>query len=354
MKNIYIMHQYYEKSHFKAIYAAGQHNGYTVKRYIILNRRAFVKQVVKSIVKEKNIKEALSIIKDRFLGIYELRTIKEKQNLIVGVAPYDQLLFKYSNIIKKHHSIYFTSSTIWKTPNEFERGKIENKNSFIQILKENFNSLACVSFETQKQIGELFIKTQVVGHSIEVNKYKKKIKKNDVTKFLYLGQINTRKNIPLVIEWIKNDSNIFQFDFIGPLIKNESDVSKKLLELERQDKRIKYLGRYSKSRIMSELSNYDFLVLPSLEEKFGIVLIEALSAGVPCIISNTFGPTEIIENEKNGIIFDLKITEDFKKKMLQALEMDYETYKKMMFFAKERSNDFDVNVAFKKWMKLFI
>lgn len=353
MKNIYIMHQYYEKSHFKSLYEAGANKECVIKRFIILDNKAFIKQIANSLFKKKDMKEALSIIKDRIYGIYELK-IKKNQNLIVGLAPYDRLLFKYSKIIRSHHSIYFTSSTIWDSPNEFERGKIEDKSSFINSLKKDFNALACVSAETQKQVGKYFANSQVVGHSVQVKKYKKKLNKNEVVSFLFMGHINHRKNIPLLIQWIEENPKRFRFDFIGPLSKKESSISRKLLDLEKQDERVNYLGVYSKNQIMSEMKNYDFFVLPSLEEKFGIVLIEALSANVPCIVSNTFGPSEIIENRKNGLIFDLKKSNDFTSKMTEALDMDIETYNRMMFNAGNRALDFDVNNIFDKWKKILI
>ena len=351
MSNIYIMHQYYEKNHFKALYESEEKNGYKVKRFIILDNKAFIRKILGTVIKKKNVKEAFKIAKDRFLGIYELRTTNN-QNLIVGLAPYDQLLFKYSKIISKHHSVYFSSSTIWDSSHKFERGSFDNKELFINILKNNFKAVACVSKETQSQIGKYFDKSQVVGHSVDVKKYKKKQSKNKKINFLFIGQINRRKNIPLIIEWIKENSNEFIFDFIGPIPKNNSDVYKELLELENHDNRVNYLGCYTKKQIMAEIGNYDFLVLPSLEEKFGIVLIEAFSANVPCIVSNTFGPSEIIEDGKSGIIFDLKNSRDFSIKMTEALEMSDVRYEMMMSNAGDRASDFDVNTVFEKWTKL--
>ncbi|BBM16975.1 hypothetical protein G15_0616 [Enterococcus avium] len=351
MGNIYIMHQYYEKSHFKALYEAEEKNGYNVKRFIILDNKTFVRKVFGAILKKKNPKEALKIAKDRFLGLHELRTTKN-QNLIVGLAPYDQLLFKYSKIIRNHHSVYFTSSTIWDSPPLFERGSFENKEHFIDILKNDFKAVACVSKETQSQIDKYFDKSQVVGHSVDVKKYKKKKNKNKKINFLFIGQINKRKNIPLITEWIKDNSNEFRFDFIGSMTKDDSSVYRKLLELEAHDNRVNYLGIYTKKQIMAEIGNYDFLVLPSLEEKFGIVLIEALSANVPCIVSNTFGPSEIIEDGKNGIIFDVNNSRDFSIKMTEAFEMSDDSYSMMMTNAGNRANDFDVNTVFEKWTKL--
>ena len=48
----------------------------------------------------------------------------------------------------------------------------------------------------------------------------------------------------------------------------------------------------------------DIFVLPSKREAFGLVLLEAMIAGLPIIASDTGGIPEIIENKKNGILVE--------------------------------------------------
>ncbi|MDX8381063.1 MAG: glycosyltransferase family 4 protein [Ghiorsea sp.] len=48
----------------------------------------------------------------------------------------------------------------------------------------------------------------------------------------------------------------------------------------------------------------DVLVLPTIEETFGLVLIEAMSVGVPVIGSNRGGVSEIIEDQVTGLLFE--------------------------------------------------
>ncbi len=48
----------------------------------------------------------------------------------------------------------------------------------------------------------------------------------------------------------------------------------------------------------------DIFVLPSHHEPFGIVLIEAMAAGLPCITTSTEGPCEIITQYQDAVMID--------------------------------------------------
>jgi glycosyltransferase involved in cell wall biosynthesis len=48
----------------------------------------------------------------------------------------------------------------------------------------------------------------------------------------------------------------------------------------------------------------DIFVLPSLHEPFGIVLIEAMGAGLPCVTTDTEGPCEIIRHQHDALLVE--------------------------------------------------
>ncbi len=50
------------------------------------------------------------------------------------------------------------------------------------------------------------------------------------------------------------------------------------------------------------MNAFDLSLLPSLGETFGLVVIEAMSAGIPVIGTDAGGVPEIIEHERNGIL----------------------------------------------------
>jgi glycosyltransferase involved in cell wall biosynthesis len=72
-----------------------------------------------------------------------------------------------------------------------------------------------------------------------------------------------------------------------------------------KNKNIQYFGSYKLDQIKDIFDGIDILIMPSKSiDTFGFTVLEAMSHGVPCIVTKNAGVSEIIFNNKNGIIFD--------------------------------------------------
>ena len=69
------------------------------------------------------------------------------------------------------------------------------------------------------------------------------------------------------------------------------------------DKNIEFL-EFQKN-IDDFFSSIDCLVMPSVEESFGMVALEAMSCKLPCIVSSVCGASEIISDKEDGFIFEM-------------------------------------------------
>lgn len=344
-KKIYIVHQYYAPDHFHALYCHCNEYGYNIEDYIVLSMKSIISLFLNDI-KAKRVRNSFSLFFHRCFMKFKLFWIKN-QIIIVGLAPFDYFMNFYQKTFKNNYSIYFSSSTNWNSE-LCERGKVKNKIKFMEILKNNFAAAACVSYETYIIVKEYVQKVEIVNHSIETRQYQVSLTRGNKgkTKYIFLGKFTRRKNIEIIFKWINNNKiDGWEIYFAG-----DGELLEDIYKVCESNNNVFYLGKLSKDKIKKTLCDYDFLILPSWEEPFGIVLIEALSAGLPCIVSNANGPTEIIENGYNGFVFELGKDETFYKLMNKTVNMD--NYMQLHQNAIISSKKYDSCNVIKQWLKI--
>ncbi|MDX8046139.1 N-acetyl-alpha-D-glucosaminyl L-malate synthase BshA [Gracilibacillus sp. S3-1-1] len=97
---------------------------------------------------------------------------------------------------------------------------------------------------------------------------------------------------------------------------------------------VHFLGK--QKNIPSLLSMADIKLLPSEKESFGLVLLEAMACGVPCIGSNIGGIPEVIEDGVTGYIEELGDVERFVARAIELLR-DTSKWQQFSIHAKERA-----------------
>lgn len=127
-----------------------------------------------------------------------------------------------------------------------------------------------------------------------------------------------RKGVDIFIELANDLKNVPNLKFLivgkGPL---ENELKQKVADLKLADQ-IRFLGHVED--ILSLMHGIDIFCLFSRKEPFGLVVIEALSQGVPVIASNIDGIREIFQEGQEGFLVDLKDRNLIKNKTLQLIE----------------------------------
>ena len=117
----------------------------------------------------------------------------------------------------------------------------------------------------------------------------------------------------------------------GPEKQNLLDQA---LKLDIQDK-ISFMGY--KENPIKYIKGFDLMVVPSLEEPFGIVILEAFYVGTPVIGSRVGGITEILRYDE--LLFNPEDTNDLELRLSEILK-DEKTYRNVSKLCKERSKFF--------------
>jgi len=66
--------------------------------------------------------------------------------------------------------------------------------------------------------------------------------------------------------------------------------------------RVRFLGFFSHDRLPAAMAHADVLVLPSVYEELGTVLLEAMYAGLPIVASKTGGIPDVVEDGVSGLL----------------------------------------------------
>ena len=96
-------------------------------------------------------------------------------------------------------------------------------------------------------------------------------------------------------------------------------------------------------------------IMPSLWEDPGFVLIEACYAGIPIISSDCMsGPKEILDNGKNGLIFQSNNGQNLVEKIKLFEKLSYKNLHSMKVNAKKKSKEFTIFYHFKNFERILV
>lgn len=124
--------------------------------------------------------------------------------------------------------------------------------------------------------------------------------------FLFVGRLIPHKGINLLLEACSELQKEGYRDYTV-LVVGDGDERQSLEELARQNDLetcVKWIGRVDYSQMSLYLQTADVFVLPTLEDTWGVSILEAMLFGRPILCSNGAGASELIIEGENGYIFD--------------------------------------------------
>jgi len=142
-------------------------------------------------------------------------------------------------------------------------------------------------------------------------------------KFVFVGWLVTEKGVDNLVEAaeIIPSAYPFKLQIIGGGTLEES-LKNKIIENDLSDK-VNLTGWMNSDEVAKELFTSDVFILPSMAEGFPNALIEAMSAGLPCIASDVGGISDSLINGVNGYLLQGISPKDISDAMIRYIENPY-------------------------------
>jgi glycosyltransferase involved in cell wall biosynthesis len=123
---------------------------------------------------------------------------------------------------------------------------------------------------------------------------------------LFVGRLSIQKNIPLLLETLEAYPTWFQDDLRVKIV-GEGDL-RSALEAEVVRRGLSDIvtmpGALHGAALEAAYENADLFVLTSVSESFGLVLIEAMTKGLPIVSVNIPAVRNVVIDGKNGLLVD--------------------------------------------------
>lgn len=321
-------------------------------------------------VKVINISRKISLIKDA-LALLRILTIlfRIRPQKVISIMPKAGLLSAISSfLLRVPDRLHIFTGQVWVTE------KLIWKKAILSICDKVIAKLSTQILTDGHTQSKFLVRAGIVPHSkVSTPRYGSiagvsltdedtaKVKEFIITKhaggkkevvFLFLGRLCVDKGLKQIIDSIvelkyKNVQNFeLKFLFAG---QDEEDYGPTLQSLQQKNVRIRVLGFvHDPSELLKEA---DFLLLPSLREGFGNVVLEAYKYGCIPIVSNIYGLRDAYIKNRTAIMFSRHKKQGLTEVILSIIENKYDR-SDLSFggyqFLKER---FDSKSVVKSWMK---
>lgn len=255
------------------------------------------------------------------------RALKELSPDVVVGSEYNPTILLALQYCKCHRIpfISWTDGTLFSERN-FGKVQLWSRKHVIKHA-DSYIASSSKSKEAQIYYGAPENKCHISYLTVDVDKYVQKPQGKGKGKILCVGSLIERKGIDLLLQALSKVTEPYELFIAGN--GEEKDVLERLAhELKIEDK-IHFLGQLNRAELLKHYADSDIFVLPTREDCFALVILEAMCSGLPIVCSKyADGAYDLLENENNGFIIDPYDTESFGA-CIQRLLKDKQIQKNM-------------------------
>ena len=179
-------------------------------------------------------------------------------------------------------------------------------------------------------------------------------KTKDQLHMVYVGRIHPRKNLKYAVECLVNAKGNITLDVYGAMEDEKYWKECESIASQCKDRqKLTYCGILSPLEVQQKYYQYDCLIFPTLNENYGHVIVEALIAGCPAIISKGTTPWDDYDGN-GGFCCELADPDQFVKAIMALKAMNNDEYialsKCNIEYAESHFNN---NILEKQYVELF-
>jgi len=206
---------------------------------------------------------------------------------------------------------------------------------YLKRIKHSDYYIANTEFEKQFLIkqGIQDNKMKVIGAGTDIFQYENQLPENEILKskykipkdhhtLLYIGRHESSKGLDCLIRAFENlqkENTSVCLIIAGA----NGSYTEQIEKISKENNTICMLSNISDIEKAELLKVADVLVLPSEQESFGIVFLEAWSLKKPVIGANIGAVASIINDKKDGLLFQANNVDDLEKTIRTLLHNDF-------------------------------
>lgn len=321
-----------------------------------LNKKIKVDYLTELKPNKKELKDAIKKIKIKSIikeGINAVKVLHQKKKLMI-----DYIKKCDSDVIVSTRDIHnswlgkYGNKNILKIGWEHNHyhGNMKYANKIINSCK-NLDYLILVSKDLTNFYKErTSTKCVYIPNMIEKSNVRSSHKEKNI---LSIGRLSSEKGFNDLIDvfaLVNKKCPDWKLNIVGDGVEKENLVNK-IKEKKLEDKIIMH-GYLTKDKIEPLLEKSSIYVMTSYTESFGIVLLEAFSAGIPCIaFDSAEGAKEIISNNKNGFLISNRNKDKMANKICELINSK-EKRIQMGKDGLEKSYKYDPSKVIEKWIDI--
>lgn len=209
----------------------------------------------------------------------------------------------------RRKNVPFISWTDGTLHSERNIGKVQRMSrSYIIKRAAAFVASSTASMEAQVAYGANPDKCFLSYLTVDIKKYLAEKESYDAKQLIYVGSLIQRKGLDLLLPALAKTSPDIRLVIVGEG-QEEALLKEQIAKLGLID-RVTFLGYVEGEPLRELYKNSDVFILPTREDCFGLVILEAMCASLPVISSKyADGAKDLVTEGENGYIIDPEDTE---------------------------------------------